>query len=202
MSSRIHVACRWVVLCCLTVWLNLAQAQFEDNSDRVLSEQETQRLTEVLNQPVDPNSLNLARAEKYREKVMAAQLLGDRVRTGQLLKEWLAFEPTGDAKWKLVEWYWYSGQRDESLRLCAELIQERRDPTSNVRLRSQMAYYLLQDGNMADAVAQINKAEEVIKYEFRSIQRRGAMPYWIARAEVEFQLIKSEIEAAQGAPVP
>jgi CHAT domain-containing protein len=175
-----------------------AYAQLDDTQDMVLSAQERQRLMGVLNQPIDPNALNLTKSEKYREQVMAAHLLGDQVRVGELLKAWLAFEPAGDAKWKLTEWNWNAGQRDTALKLLSELTQERREPTQNVRLRAQHAFYMLQENNLAEAATQLAKAEEIIKYEFRNVPRRGSMPFWIARAELEFHLVKSELEAAQG----
>lgn len=175
-----------------------AHAQLDDTQDMVLSAQERQRLQDVLRQPIDPNALNLTKTEKYREQVMAAHLLGDQARIGELLKAWLAFDPAGDAKWKIVEWHWNAGNRDSAFRTLDELIQERREPTQNVRLRAQKAFYSLQERNLTEAVAQISKADEIIRYEFRNVMRRGSMPFWIARSELEFYLVRSELEAAQG----
>jgi hypothetical protein len=185
-------------ICVLSTTLGTAYAQLDDTQDMVLSAKEKQRLTDVLRQPIDPNALNLTKAEKYREQVMAAQLLGDQERVGELLKAWLAFEPNGDAKWKLVEWHWNAGNRDTAYQLVNELIQERREPTQNVRLRSQKAYYFLQENNLKDAAVEILKADEIIRFEFRNVPRRGAMPFWIVRSELEFYLVKSELESAQG----
>ena len=185
-------------ICVLSTTLGTAYAQLDDTQDMVLSSKERQRLTDVLRQPIDPNALNLTKTEKYREQVMAAQLLGDQERVGELLKAWLTFEPTGDAKWKLVEWHWNAGNRDTAFQLVNELIQERREPTQNARLRAQKAYYLLQENNLKDAAVEILKADEIIRFEFRNVPRRGAMPFWIARSELEFYLVKSELESAQG----
>ncbi len=177
---------------------NLASAQLDDASDLVLSAQEIQRLRTILSQPVDPNSLNYTKSEKYREKLMASQLLGDKVMTGQLLHEWLAFEPSGDAKWKLVEWLWDQGRREEATKAVNELIQERREPTQSVRLRALAAYLNIQENNLAKAALQVKQAESTIQYDFSRVPRNGAMPFWIARAELEFYLVKSELESAQG----
>ncbi len=185
-------------ICALSTMFGTAYAQLDDAQDMVLSAKEKQRLTDVLRQPIDPNALNLTKSEKYREQVMAAQLLGDQERVGELLKAWLIFEPTGDAKWKLVEWHWNAGNRDTAFQLVNELIQERREPTQNVRLRAQKAYYLLQENNLKDAAAEISKTDEIIRFEFRNVPRRGAMPFWITRSELEFYLVKSELESAQG----
>ncbi len=185
-------------ICVLSTTLGSAYAQLDDTQDMVLSAQEKQRLTDVLRQPIDPKALNLTKTEKYREQVMAAQLLGDQERVGELLQAWLTFEPTGDAKWKLVEWHWNAGNRDTAFQLVNELIQERREPTQNARLRAQKAYYLLQENNLKDAAVEILKADEIIRFEFRNVPRRGAMPFWIARSELEFYLVKSELESAQG----
>jgi len=177
---------------------NPVMAQLDDASDLVLSAQEIQRLRNILSQPVDPNSLNSTKSEKYREKLMASQLLGDKVMTGQLLHEWLAFEPSGDAKWKIVEWLWDQGRREEATKTVNELIQERREPTQNVRLRALAAYLNIQENNLAKAALQVSQAEATLKYEFNRVSRFGAMPFWIARAELEFYLVKSELESAQG----
>lgn len=177
---------------------NLASAQLDDASDLVLSAQEIQRLRNILSQPIDPDSLNLTKSEKYREKLMAAQLLGDKAITGQLLTEWLAFEPSGDAKWKSVEWLWNQGRRDDATKTINELIQERKEPTQNVRLRSLAAYLNIQENNLSQAALQVKQAESTIKYDFGRVPRNGAMPFWIARAELEFYLVKSELESAQG----
>lgn len=191
---------RWlaVLFCLMGIALGHAHAQLDDTRDMVLSAQERQRLSDVLNQTIDPNALNLTKTEKYRDKVMAAHLLGDQTRMGELLKAWLALDPSGDAKWKLVEWHWNAGQRDAAFQVVNELIQERREPTQNVRLRAQYAYYLLQENNLSEALVHMTKAEEIIKYEFRNVPRRGSMPFWIARSELEYFLVKSELEAMQG----
>jgi CHAT domain-containing protein len=177
---------------------NPVLAQLDDASDLVLSMQEIERLRKILNQPVDPNSLKSTKSEKYRERLMASHLLGDKVMTGQLLYEWLAFEPLGDAKWRLVEWLWDQGRRDEATATINELIQERREPTQNVRLRALAAYLNIQENNLAKAAMQVAQAEATIQYEFNRLSRSGSMPFWIARAELEFFLAKSELESAQG----
>ena len=176
----------------------MARAQFDDASDLVLSPQETQRLRDLVNTPVDPNTLTMRQADLYREKQMAAIQLGDKEALDKIMTAWLAVEPNGDAKWNAVNWHWNNGRRDEAYRVGNELIQERKWPPQKVRLMIQMANLKLQEHDLKDASAYIDKAENLVKYDFGQLSRRGADSFWIARAELEFYLMKSELESALG----
>lgn len=56
----------------------------------------------------------------------------------------------------------------------------------------------MQDQDLKKAGALINKAGEIIRYEFGGLPRRGAAPYGIARAEMTYFMGKSELESRSG----
>lgn len=178
---------------------HVAWAQFEEAADLALTPVEIQKLRKILDTPIDPGWLTLKKADAYREQLSAAQLLGDQTKIDQLIKEWLLVEPDGDAKWKSIDWHWNRGRRDEAFREAQELIQQSSQrPPDHVRLRSHLAMLKIQDNDLKAATAQIEKAESIIKYDFPQMPRRGALPFWLARAEMELYLTKSELENALG----
>lgn len=190
-------------LCALTLAIvctvpSLAWAQFDDASDLVLSPQERQRLRNIADTPVDPNGLTMRQTDLYREKLSAATLLGDRESVDQIMRAWLAIEPNGDAKWKSINWHWNNGRRDDAYRVANELIQDRKWPPDNVRLRTQLALLKIQENDLKAAQEQIEKSESQVKYDFGQVVRRGAASFWIARAELEFYMVKSELDNALG----
>jgi CHAT domain-containing protein len=198
MSLRINrwISCLTLLACCLLS--NLALAQLDDTSDLVLSPAEMSRLSEIVNTPVDRSATFLTQSNQYREKLSAANLLGDRKSRDQFMREWLAFDTSVDARWQSIDWHWLSGRRDEAFKIAYELIETVKWAPSTMRLRTQVAYYYLQENNLKQAVTELAKAEEIMKAGFGGIPRRGDVPFWIARGELEFYLAKSEIESALG----
>ncbi len=198
MSKRILNWISALVWMTVGIFAGPAWAQLDDVSGLVLSPQEVQRLRKIVETPVDPGSLTLKKIEAYREQQRAAQLLGDQEQVDRIMEAWLPIDPVGDAKWKSIHWHWDRGRRDESFKAAEEMIQLRQWPPDNVRLRSTYAFQKIQENDLKAALEQLNKAESIIKNEFGNVPRRGAVPFWIARAELEFYLIKSELESAMG----
>lgn len=178
-------------LCTLTVVAactlpSLTWAQFDDASDLVLSPQDTQRLRDIVNTAVDPNGLTMRQVDLYREKLAAATLLGDKESIDKIMHAWLAVESNGDAKWKSINWHWNNGRRDDAYRTANELIQDRKWPPDNVRLRTQLALLKIQENDLKAAAEQIEKSETQIKYDFGQVIRRGPPPSGLPGPNLSF----------------
>ncbi len=167
----------------------LAHAQL-DAGVPDLSEAETLRLREILNKPIDPGMLNLAKSQLHRQKDLAAFQLGDL--QGQIAnaREWMKVEPI-DGKWTLVLTLAGTEQRAESYRLGQEIMAEMRWPPSAARMMAVLANLYVEDGNIKEAGRLIEAAEAKVRYEFRQMQPRGDIPFQIARAETEFYAAKA-----------
>jgi CHAT domain-containing protein len=174
-----------------------AFAQIEE-SPIAFSEQETKRLLDMMNKPVDPGSLNNTKNTLWGEKSMAARLLGEHELEEKFLREWLLISGDSKPKWSLRELLWQKGQRQEAYQLGDELMREVTWPWGAVSLRVQLAFYHMQDGNYAKAQELLNAAGKIIRNEFGQVQRRGQIPYFLAESEMSYFMMRSELESRQG----
>lgn len=75
----------WILL--MGFWTTAAMAQLEEISQLKITPEESKRLLDLLNKPVDPGALNSTKSELLRQKSMAARLLGDTVNEEKWLRE-------------------------------------------------------------------------------------------------------------------
>ena len=171
--------------------VTLIHAQTLDDDAIALSEQETARLRAILEQPIDPNSLKATRVEAYKQKQGAAWKLGDAVKQEEILREWAQMDTDVDPRWRLMSFLFHTTNRQEAYKLGADLIRDVKYAPSAVRIRSTIADHYINDSNLKQAGVLLEEAGNLIKNEWGRVPRQGANAYWIVRAEMEFNLIKS-----------
>lgn len=185
----------WVAVACAGACL--VQAQSFDEAGVRLSPQERERLQQILDKPVDPNSLFSSRTEVYRQKDLAAFKLGDALKREENLREWAKSDPM-EAKWGLMGLLMGTEKRAEAFQVGQELIQLQKWPPSAVRIRLQVANEYLNDSNIKEAGRLLSEAEALLKTDVRNMPRRGDTVFWIARADVEFFIAKSRFSLRTG----
>jgi len=166
------------------------QAQLADEPVANLSEAETLRLRQILDTLIDPSKLNASKIELFRQKSIAAFKLGDFVAMEKNAREWALVEPV-DGKWSLMSVLAGTEKRAESYKLAQELINEVAFKPNAVRLRAQLARYYMEDNRLKDAKQLIDEAEKMVRFDLSQVPRRGDTPFYIARAEMEFLVVKS-----------
>jgi len=169
--------------------LNVAHSQSIDEGSISLSEQETVKLRAILDQPIDPNSLKATLIEAYKQKDGAAWRLADVVKQEEILREWAQVDP--GARWRLMSFLAQTPKRAEAYQIGAELIKEIKYAPAAVRIRSAIADYKIADMKLKEAGVLLDEADAIIKNEWGRVPRQGQNAYWIVRAEMEFNLIKS-----------
>ena len=179
---------KWFV-CMLCLCCGLAWGQDEEEQPLRLPEAEVQRLRAVLAEPIDPNALKLKVDEAYRQKDYAAWKLGDMVQREANLREWVQVQPS--ARWTLRNFLANTEKRPEAYALGEVLLKESRPPHDAVRLRCNIAMNYIDDRNLKQAATLLNEAEKLIQFEFKNVNRRGSVAYWLIRAEMEFLYTKS-----------
>ena len=192
---------KWLLklICSCMVWVVLpASAQMEEVGQLKISAQETQRLQEVINKPLDPGALNATKEVLLKEKSNAARLLGDAVNEEKFLREALPFASDNWAKSSLRELKWLQGDRAEAYRLGEELAKEIPWLPLRVNAQIELSYYYMQDQNLKRAGELIAQAGGIIRNEFGNLPRRGLALFSIARAEMIYFAGKSELESRSG----
>jgi tetratricopeptide (TPR) repeat protein len=179
-----------VLLSALLLGAVNVHAQLAEEPATNLSEAEALRLRQILDTPIDLNTLNLNKIKLFRQKDLAAFKLGDFVALEKNAREWALVEPE-DGKWRLMSILAGTEKRAESYQLVQELINETRWKPSAVRLRSQLARNYMDDNRLKEAGQLIDEAEKIVRYDFSQIPRRGDASFHIARAEMEFLVVKS-----------
>jgi CHAT domain-containing protein len=182
------------ILLCICIALgsiNSLQAQTLDDDAIALSEQEIARLRVILDQPIDPNALKATRVEAYKQKQGAAWKLGDAVKQEEILREWAQMDSDIDPRWRLMSFLFFTPNRQEAYKIGADLMREIKYAPSAVRIRSAIADHYINDSNLKQAGVLLEEAGTIIKNEWGRVPRQGANAYWIVRAEMEFNLIKS-----------
>ena len=171
---------------------NTAYSQSSDEDSSIkLSDQEVTRLRAVIDLPVDPNSLKASRVQAYKLKHAAAWKLGDVVKQEEVLREWAQMDTDIDPRWRLMSFLFFSTKRQEGFQLGQDLVKEIKYAPSAVRIRSALADQYMHESNLKQASALLSDAETIIKNEWGRVPRQGQNAYWILRAEMEFNLIKS-----------
>ena len=198
MSQRLVVWVAFALALFASLFASPSWAQLEEISQLKLSPQETQRLQEVMNKPVDPGSLNSTKISLLREKSDAARKLGDAVNEEKFLRELLPIGTDFHAKFALRELLWQLGRREEAYQLGEAITQEATWPPLAVTSRVELSFYYMQDQNLNKAEELISKAGEIIRNEFGRISRQGMTPLYIARGEMVFLMGKSELESRTG----
>ena len=172
--------------------LNTAYAQSADEDSSIrLSEQEVTRLRAVIDLPVDTNALKTTRVQAYKQKHAAAWKLGDVVKQEEVLREWVQMDTDIDPRWRLMSFLFFSTKRQEAFHLGQDLVKEIKYAPSAVRIRSALADQYMHESNLKQAGTLLSEAETIIRNEWGMVPRQGQNAYWILRAEMEFNLIKS-----------
>ncbi len=182
----------WTLFAAAGLWLFVAVgawAQQADGAALQLPEPERQRLREVLDKPVDPNALLTNRVELYKLKDAAAWRLGDMVAQEHILREWAAIDP--NARWRLRDFLSGTDKRAEAYAIGLELIREIRYAPSAVRIRTTVANNYIDDSNLKKAGELLDEADNLIKTEWGRVNRGGQGQYWMVRAEMEYNLVRS-----------
>ena len=191
MKAFKHLHSILLCICIAIVSINSLQAQTLDDDAIALSEQETARLRAILDQPIDPNALKATRVEAYKQKQGAAWKLGDAVKQEEILREWAQMDSDIDPRWRLMSFLFFTPNRQEAYKIGADLMREIKYAPSAVRIRSAIADHYINDSNLKQAGVLLEEAGTIIKNEWGRVPRQGANAYWIVRAEMEFNLIKS-----------
>ena len=191
MKAFKHLYPLLLCLCVVLGSMNSIHAQNLDDEAIALSEQETARLRAILDQPIDPNALKATRVEAYKQKQGAAWKLGDAVKQEEILREWAQMDSDIDPRWRLMSFLFFTPNRQEAYKIGADLMKEIKYAPSAVRIRSAIADHYINDSNLKQAGVLLEEAGTIIKNEWGRVPRQGANAYWIVRAEMEFNLIKS-----------
>ena len=178
------------LLSALLIFVTSVNAQLAEEPVAILSNSETLRLRQILDTPIDPNTLNINKIAAFRQKDMAAFKLGDFVAMESNAREWALVQPE-DGKWRLMSILAGTEKRAESYLLAQELINETPWKHSSVRLRVQLARYYMDDNRLKEAQRLIDESEKIVRYDFGQVPRRGDASFHIARAEMEFLVVKS-----------
>ena len=189
----------WILFVAAALWLGVigsAVAQQADGAALQLPEQEQQRLRELIDKPVDANALLATRVELYKLKDAAAWRLGDMVAQEQILREWAAIDP--NARWRLRDFLSFTDKRAEAYAIGHELIREIRYAPSAVRIRTTVANNYIDDSNLKKAGELLDEAENLIKTEWGRVNRAGQGQYWMVRAEMEYNLVRSYHQRRSG----
>jgi CHAT domain-containing protein len=168
-----------------------AWSQALDQAGVQISEQERTQLRAILDAPIDEKLLFSAQINQYRQKDLAAFKLGDMVAREAILRAWMKIDPL-EGKWGLFTLLGDTSQRAEAYQLGQELLQEQRWPPTQVRLRVQLARYHMEDNNLSQANKLLTESQQIFQSEMRNLPRRGDAVFWIARAEVELFLTRSQ----------
>ena len=154
-----------------------------------LSSEDENRYREILSRPVDPSWLNLKKIQLYKEKQVAAAMLGDFQGREENLVEWSKIDI--DGKWNLRGYLSSVGRFEESVKIGNEIISAERFPPSAARIRSYVAmdYLGINDINRAEEL--FKSAENIIRYDFGTIRPNSRSSYWITRAEAEVYMQRS-----------
>ena len=154
-----------------------------------LSVADESRYREILARPIDPSWLNLKKIQLYKEKQVAAAMLGDFTGREENLIEWAKIDI--DGKWNLRGYLSALGRFDESVKIGNEVISAERFPPSAARIRSYVAMDYLNINDIAKAEELFESAEKILRYELGSVRPNAKSAYWIARAETEVYMQRS-----------
>ena len=187
-----------ITICLAITYSAQLHAQSVDDEAITLSEQETARLRAILEQPIDPNALKATRVEAYKQKQGAAWKLGDVVKQEEILREWAQMDSDIDPRWRLMSFLFFTPNRQEAYKIGGDLMKEIKYAPSAVRIRSAIADHYINDSNLKQAGVLLDEASTIIKNDWGRVPRQGANAYWIVRAEMEFNLIKSFYLRRQG----
>jgi len=165
-------------------------AQLADEPLVHLSDAEAQRLRQVLDTPIDPNTFNLNKTALFRQKKLAALRLGDMAAMERYGREWALVDPV-EGKWALMIALAGTEKRAEAYVLGRQAVEANRWPPNSVRIKVKMAEYHLQDNQLQDAKRLLDEAEKILRFEFRQLPRQGGALLSIANAEMDLLDVKS-----------
>jgi len=129
-------------------------AQDSDMGLGKLSAADESRYREILARPIDPSWLNLKKIQLYKEKQVAAAMLGDYKGREEDLIEWAKIDI--DGKWNLRGYLSGIGKFEESVKVGNEIISLEKYPPSAARIRSYVAMDYL-------GINEFTKAEELFQ---------------------------------------
>ena len=173
----------------LSVGISAANAQDVEAGLSQLTEEQEKNYREILDKPVDPNLLNSGKIQLYKQKQVAAAMLGVTQSTEENLKEWSKLDIAG--KWSLREFYSAAGRFEEAISVGNEVISVEKFPPFSARMRSYVATDYLNANQLDKADELFVAAEKIIRNEFSSVRPNIRNSYWIARAETDFYMQRS-----------
>ena len=148
-----------------------------------LSAQDESRYREILARPVDPGWLNIKKSQLFREKSVAASMLGDYQGREENLIEWAKIDI--DGKWQLRNFLSGLGRFEESVKVGNEVIAAEKYAPSAARARANVAMDYLNINDFSKAEELFNSAEKIIRNEFSQVRPGLRSSFFIARAETE-----------------
>ncbi len=181
----------WILTCVLGLCAMPAWSQMGDQDAQHLSAEETQRLRQIVDAPIDPNALKSTQIPLFRTKNLAALQLNDYVSRERILREWLKVDPE-ESKWNLWNLLKTKGDDTEADQLGKELLSDIKYPSSRVRLLTQMAIFAMDRRQFKLAIESFDAAEKIIRYDFNNMRRFTGSDFAIARAKLEFLTAKSD----------
>lgn len=182
----------WILWAAIGLWfggVGIVWAQQADGEALQLSAQEQQRLRDIIAKPVDPNALVTNQIDQLKAKDAAAWRLGDIVAQEQILRDWAAIDP--NARWRLRDFLSGTPKRAEAYAIGHDLIREIRYAPAAVRIRTTVAMNYIDDSNLQKAKELLDEAENLIKTEWGRVNRGGQGQYWMVRAEMEYNMVRS-----------
>ena len=171
-------------------------AQDIDTGFSKLSHQDERRYREILDKPVDAGWLNIKKILLYKEKRVAAEMLGDRQGLEENLREWAQIDI--DGKWNLRSYLSSMGRFEESVKVGYEVIEYEKFPPAAARIRSYVALDYLNINDVKKAEELLRGAEEIMRYGLSSIRLNARSSANIARAETEVNTARSILLMRQG----
>lgn len=182
----------WIFACALSLYVLPAWSQMGDQEAQHLSAEETQRLLQILDTPIDPNALKSTLIPLFRAKDIAALKLGDFLYRERNSRAWMKVDSDISPKWSLWLTLNVTGQYTEAGQLGKELLSEVVFPSSKVRLRAGMMQFALDRGQLKLAAEMMDSAEKIIRYDFPTTRRFTGLDFHEARARGEFHTVKAQ----------
>ena len=148
----------FALLICFYLGFANSYAQDAQISLGQLSREDEQKYQQILNTPVDPNTLNRTKINLFSQKDLAAIMLGNTNKREEILKDWSKLDDEG--KLNLRKFYSAMGRFEEAIKVTDELLNSKDPRFAWVANRSRI---LSMQATDYLAINQFDKAEEFIK---------------------------------------
>ena len=177
----------------LVIYLPCLFAQDTEMGLTKLSNQEEAKYRQIIETPIDPSLLNLAKIDLHIKKEVAAIMLGDQAFRERNLIEWSKIDTT--AKMSLRNFYSNMGRHEDAVRIGHELLKEQIPEMRFGATKARNYCYLAHDYMLINDLSKANEYLLLAENEIKSMRNnnfRGSdLQAWYVRAESEFFLYKS-----------